>query len=195
MLLRTRSTSAMMPPAIITGTPPRCMRHTTIPAPMNATPAVMNQPPITEMTPVMRNTALSRPQALSASDVPIATMNVTNVVDRGSFIDVPQAINIPASIRFTAPRTRSNAAPSSGWAFDESRRRLMTRFRPWGRRSSIHENVFMAPRTSERPRRDEPNISSPWLCELNPTVVCVTWRAFLEVVSDTTIISPAPTRK
>ncbi len=130
MLLRTRSTSAMMPPAIITGTPPRCMRHTTIPAPMNATPAVMNQPPITEMTPVMRNTALSRPQALSASDVPIATMNVTNVVESGSFIDVPQAISIPAIIRFTAPRTRSNAAPSSGWDFDESRRRLMTRFRP-----------------------------------------------------------------
>ena len=44
---------------------------------MNATPAVMNQPPMTDSTPVMRNTALSRPHARSASDVPIATMKVT----------------------------------------------------------------------------------------------------------------------
>ena len=44
---------------------------------MKATPAVMNHPPMTEMTPVMRNTALSRVHALSASDEPIATMKVT----------------------------------------------------------------------------------------------------------------------
>ena len=44
---------------------------------MNAMPAVINQPPMTDSTPVMRNTALSRPHARSASDVPIATMKVT----------------------------------------------------------------------------------------------------------------------
>ena len=84
-----------------------------MPAPIKATPAVMNQPPITEITPVTRNTALSRPQALSDNDVPMATMKVTKVVDKGSFSDVPMAINIAASIRLTEPRTRSKAAPSS----------------------------------------------------------------------------------
>ena len=42
-----------------------------------AAPAVMNQPPITDNTPVIRNTALSRPQARSAKDEPIATMKAT----------------------------------------------------------------------------------------------------------------------
>ncbi len=44
---------------------------------MNATPAVMNQPPMTLSTPVTRNTALSRLQARSARLEPMATMNVT----------------------------------------------------------------------------------------------------------------------
>lgn len=44
---------------------------------VKAAPAVMNHPPMTLNTPVMRNTAESRPQARSASEVPIATMNVT----------------------------------------------------------------------------------------------------------------------
>ena len=39
--------------------------------------AVMNHPATTVMTPEMRYTALSRPQALSASDDPIATMKQT----------------------------------------------------------------------------------------------------------------------
>ena len=44
---------------------------------VNAAPAVMNHPPMTLRIPVTRNTALSRLHARSASDVPIATMNVT----------------------------------------------------------------------------------------------------------------------
>ena len=39
--------------------------------------AVPNQPPITFNTPATLYTALSRPQARSAKDVPIATINVT----------------------------------------------------------------------------------------------------------------------
>ena len=37
----------------------------------------MNQPEMTAITPVMRYTALSRPQVRSASDEPMATMNTT----------------------------------------------------------------------------------------------------------------------
>ena len=43
----------------------------------NATPAVMNHPPITESTPVILKTALSRVQAMSAREAPIATIKVT----------------------------------------------------------------------------------------------------------------------
>ena len=60
---------------------------------MKATPAVMNHPPMTLSTPVILNTALSLLHALSASDEPMATMNVTYVVERGSFSDVPMATN------------------------------------------------------------------------------------------------------
>ena len=66
------------------------MAVTIIPAPINATPAVRNQPPITDITPVILNTALFRPHARSESDVPIATIKVTNVVDSGNFSEVPR---------------------------------------------------------------------------------------------------------
>ena len=48
-----------------------------IAATVKADIAVKNHPPITVITPVIRNTADSRPHALSAKDVPIATINVT----------------------------------------------------------------------------------------------------------------------
>ncbi len=155
----------------------------------------MNHPPITEITPVRRNTALSRPHALSARDVPIATMKVTNVVERGNFIDVPSAMSIPAIIRLTDPRTRSKAAPSSGCAKLESRRFPIHSLIFFGVRDCIHENMFKDARTRERPMRDEPNNSSPWAWELRPTVVCVTWRAFFDVARATTITMPAPIKK
>ncbi len=43
----------------------------------NPPSAVMNHPATTVITPVMRYTALSRPQVRSASDEPIATMKQT----------------------------------------------------------------------------------------------------------------------
>ena len=57
--------------------PPKYIVMHTMAQAAKATPAVMNHPPMTESTPVTRNTALSRLQARSASDVPIATMKVT----------------------------------------------------------------------------------------------------------------------
>ena len=57
--------------------PPKWIISATKKQMVNAAPAVMNQPPITLSTPVMRNTAESRPQARSASDVPMATIKVT----------------------------------------------------------------------------------------------------------------------
>ena len=44
---------------------------------MQATIAVKNQPPTTFSTPATLYTALSRPQALSANEDPIATIKVT----------------------------------------------------------------------------------------------------------------------
>ena len=173
-LLRHSRARAMTPPAIMTGTPPRCMRHTTSPAPRKATPAVINQPPMTEMTPVTRNTALSRPQALSASEVPMATMNVTNVVESGSLSEVPTAMRMPASMRLTEPRTRSKAAPSSSCVMAEFMRRLTHALTPAGVWALTQAWALRAARTMARPRRELPNSSSPCDLELRPTVVCVT---------------------
>ncbi|CDA42478.1 unknown [Prevotella sp. CAG:5226] len=77
---------------------------------VNATPAVMNQPPITVSTPVMRNTAVSRPQARSANDEPMATMKVTNVVERGNLSEVPSAMSNDDTTRLTEARHMSYAA-------------------------------------------------------------------------------------
>ena len=154
MLLRMRSAMATTPPTSIMATPPICIRHTMSPAPMNATPAVMNHPPMTEITPVMRNTALSRPHARSARDVPIATMKVTKVVDKGSFMDVPTAISTLASMRLSAPRTRSNAAPSSSCVTVLSMRRFTQCLMLSGVRSLTHDEALSVALTSERPKRE-----------------------------------------
>ncbi|MBA7521289.1 hypothetical protein ES705_13394 [subsurface metagenome] len=70
-------------------------------ATVKALRAVKNHPLITVITPVMRFTALSLPQALSAKEVPMITMKVTYVVERGSLRDVPIAMSILAKTRFT----------------------------------------------------------------------------------------------
>ena len=61
----------------ITRNPPKYIDMHTMAHTANATPAVMNHPPMTDKTPVTRNTALSRLHARSASDEPMATMKVT----------------------------------------------------------------------------------------------------------------------
>ena len=91
----------------ITIVPPKYMSAATTKQAAKAAPAVMNQPPITVSTPVMRNTALSRVQALSAKLVPMATMKVTKVVERGSFSDVPKAMSNDAITRLTEARSKS----------------------------------------------------------------------------------------
>ena len=63
--------------ATIATKPPKFIVAAMMIAMMKAAPAVMNQPPITDITPVRRPTALSRPQARSAREDPIATMKVT----------------------------------------------------------------------------------------------------------------------
>ena len=77
---------------------------------LKATTAVRNHPLITVNTPEMRYTALSRPQALSASDEPIATINVTYVVDNGSLSEVPSEISKAETVSITDALIRSNAA-------------------------------------------------------------------------------------
>ena len=53
------------------------IKKTTTPEAARAANAVRNQPPITFTTPATRYTALSLPHALSAREVPIATIKVT----------------------------------------------------------------------------------------------------------------------
>jgi len=69
---------------------------------------VKNHPHITAKTPVIRYTALSRPQTPSAKDVPIETINVTYVVERGNLSDVAIAIKILATVRLIEARSKSN---------------------------------------------------------------------------------------
>ena len=125
----------------------------------------------------------------------MATMKVTKVVDSGSFSDVPKAMSNAASIRFTLPRTRSKAAPFSSCVTAWFMRWLIQALTRRGVWSLTQAWALRAPRTMARPRRDEPNISSPCVLELSPTVVCVTWRALRDVPRAMTMMLPAPIRK
>ena len=64
-------------------------------------------------------------------------MKVTKVVDKGSLRVVPKAMSMLAIIRFTEPRIRSKAAPSSSWVTEVSMRRLIQRLSRAGKRSFI----------------------------------------------------------
>jgi hypothetical protein len=95
-----------MPIAIL---PPNQIAVATNAVMRNALIAVINHHQIIVKTPVTRYTAVSRHHTQSASAVPIATIKVTYVVDKGSFIDVANAIKILATVRLTDARIRSNA--------------------------------------------------------------------------------------
>ena len=56
---------------------PKLISAKIVPEATKAIIAVPNHPPITLSTPATLYTALSAPQALSAKDVPMATINVT----------------------------------------------------------------------------------------------------------------------
>ena len=66
---------------------------------------VKNHPAITVITPEILYTALSRSQAPSANEDPIATMKVTYVVDKGSFSEVADEIKTAAITKLTEART------------------------------------------------------------------------------------------
>ena len=95
----------------------RFMRNATKADTTNALNAVKNQPPITLRTPATLYTALSAPQARSAKELPIATINVTYVVDKGSLYEVAIEIKTAATIKLTAALTKSNAGRSSFLTF------------------------------------------------------------------------------
>ena len=153
---------------------PRCIRHTTMPEPINATPAVINHPPITEITPVILNTALSRPHARSASEVPIATMKVTKVVESGS-------------LRVVAPRYEHTGEHEVDRSAHEVKRRSLLRLLHPGVEPARYPCLEAGGSVlldagdgidgvahQSASGLDEPNISSFWLWALSPTVVCVT---------------------
>ena len=162
---------------------------------VKAAPAVIIHPPITDITPVMRNTALSLLQALSARDEPIATMKVTYVVDRGSFIEVPSATSKPASTRLTEALIRSNAAPS-GMSLSVVSKRLFIQWRTFAGVTLINQlPMLLDVLTKRRAAFDEPNISSPPSCRARSTDVFTTLCAFLLVARAKTIIVPAMIKK
>ena len=57
--------------------PPKEIKRAINADPVKAIIAVKNQPPITATTPEIRKAALSRHHALSESELPMATINVT----------------------------------------------------------------------------------------------------------------------
>ena len=154
----------------------------------------MNQPPITLITPVTLNTALSRLQALSAKDEPIATINVTYVVDNGNLKFVPIVISIDASTRFTAARTTSKAAPSSSSTSCLLNRLSIHLFIHPGMYCIIQLLVSCVTRTMLRAARLVPNISSPSSWRLRSTLVLITLRAFFDVAIAIIITTPAAKR-
>ena len=161
MLLRMRRKITRAMKRNIATKPPKYIIRQTMAQMPKATPAVINHPPMTESTPVTRNTALSRLQARSASDVPIATIKVTYVVDNGNLYVVPITISTEASTRFTAARTTSKAAPSASMA-SSLRKRVSSHWKkPRGTTLFINSPASCAPRTILRAAREEPNISSP----------------------------------
>ena len=76
-LLRTSIHPQRSDTAMIAGLPPYMRANPTAKAIVKAPTPVTNHPDTTVITPVIRYTALSRPQALSASDEPIETMKQT----------------------------------------------------------------------------------------------------------------------
>ena len=128
---------------------------------VKAAPAVMNQPPITDNTPVMRYTALSRPQARSANEVPIATMKATYVVDKGNFKEVPKAISNPDKTTLTEARTKSKLALSS-MIISLWLKRLSIQFLTGvGTILNIVADILLQFRTNTRATGDVPKDSSP----------------------------------
>ena len=162
---------------------------------MKAAPAVMNQPPMTDITPVTRPTALSRPQARSASDVPIPTMKVTYVVERGSLSEVPRAMSSPARTRFTEARTRSKAAPGSIVSSCLLKRESIHVRAFCGTARSRTEPIALLVRTRPRAIRDEPKVSSPSSWRERFTEVLMTFCALLEKKRASVMMTPEPRRK
>ncbi len=95
----------------ITGNFPKKMSEAIRKDARKAMKAVKNHPPITVSTPVIRYTALSLPQAPSARDV--AHGHHKGYIGGGErkFQDVPMAIRILATTRFTEALTRSKDKP------------------------------------------------------------------------------------
>ncbi len=117
--------------------------------------AVMNHPLTTVITPEIRYTALSRPQARSASDDPIATINPTYVVDKGSLNAVASAISPAALVRLTVARIISKGAPVCSTSAT-SKRRANIRLTCLGIHVSTYRTTPKVPLTTARAKADEP---------------------------------------
>ncbi len=181
-------------PSAIAGKCPKNIRQVSRKHTMKAAPAVVNHPPMTDNTPVMRNTALWRLQARSAKLVPIATMKVTYVVDKGRRRLVPMATRSPAKTRLTAARTWSNAAPAGSTTSSAEKRESIHLLTGAGTRFPKTLEQWMVVRTSVLATADEPNISSPSSWRLRSTLVFTTFFALGENTNARTMMIPANTR-
>ena len=181
--------------AMMAGVPPQYITNVTTKQIVKAAPAVMNHPPMTESTPVMRNTALSRPHALSAKDEPIATMKATYVVESGSFREVPTAISKPERTTFTEARTKSKLALFSMIISELSKRLFNHTLTGSGMTLVIVIAILVVVRTRTRATGDVPKLSSPSDWRERSREVFTTLCAFLEVSNAITMTIPAPIRK
>ena len=115
-------------------------------------------------------------------------------MDRGSFNEVPNAINKLASTKFTEALIKSNAAPCSSMTSSLSNRALSQVLALGGMLLTIKEDVFVVMRTNLRAMGEVPKLSSPASWRDRSREVLITLCAFLEVSRATTIIMPEPMR-
>ncbi len=124
----------------------------------------------------------------------MATMKVTNVVDRGSFIEVLQGNQRPCEdeVDRTAYQVECRALVHYRLVGVEPLVEPAAHSRG---RDSVEEvdDVERKPH-GKRAIPEEPNISSPSRLLPSPISVFVTAWAFFDVASAATIITPAPTR-
>src|SRR5690554_2132152 len=123
----------------------------------------------------------------------MATINVTYVVERGSFIEVPSEISMAERVRLTDARIKSNEAlfsNSTGW-----KRLSMNLLTLSGVNLLIDLLKLRLFLTIERDRGEEENRSSPSPFLERFTSVSVTVRDFFENQSASTMITPAPSNQ
>jgi len=117
------------------------------------------------------------------------------VVERGSFIEVPRAIRLLATIRFTEALILSKAGAEGSSEISVCLKRLMIKsLNLSGKRFFTFLFILTELRTTVRAMAEDPNFSTPSDCRLRLIPVSTTPCAFLLVTRVTIMTIPAMTR-